>query len=88
VSGNSYATAHVSGLVALLAQLRPHARPAELRRDIVTTSNSATLEHTAKGGAAHASGVTIDACASIARAAGTCVCSCQKLGKLKTVRDP
>jgi subtilisin family serine protease len=88
VSGNSYAAAHLSGLVALLAQLLPHAGPAELRTHIVTTTSAITLERTANSGAAPASGVTIDACASIARAAGTCVCSCQELGKLKTVRDP
>jgi subtilisin family serine protease len=88
VTGNSYAAAHVSGLVALLAQLLPHAGPGELRAHIVTKASSVTLEHTANGGAGPASGVTIDACASVARAAGTCVCSCQELGKLKTVKDP
>jgi hypothetical protein len=88
VSGNSYAAAHVSGLVALLAQLLPRAGPAELRTHIVTTSSSARLKRTANGGAGPASGVTIDACASIARAAGSCVCSCQELDKLKTVKDP
>jgi hypothetical protein len=87
VSGNSYATAHVSGLVALLAQLLPRAGPTELRAHIVTTTSSVTLERTANDGAGPVSGVTIDACASIARAAGTCVCSCHEIGKLKAPRD-
>jgi subtilisin family serine protease len=88
VSGTSYAAAHVSGLAALLAQLRPHAGPTELRSYMVTQSSSATLEHTANRGADPASGVTIDACASIARAFGTCVCSCHPIAKLKANRSP
>jgi subtilisin family serine protease len=88
VSGSSYAAAHVSGLVALLAQLHPHASPVALKNDLVTRASSPALERTAKHGADGASGVTIDACASIARAAGTCVCSCHEIGKLKTNRTP
>jgi subtilisin family serine protease len=88
VSGTSYAAAHVSGLAALLVQLRPHAGPGELRHYLMTTTSSATLEHTANRGADRASGVTIDACASIARAAGTCVCSCHPIDKLKANRIP
>jgi subtilisin family serine protease len=83
VSGVSYAVAHVSGLMALLAQLLPHASPEELKNHIITSPNSTTLEHTAKHGAAPGSGVTIDACASIARASGACVCSCPPIGALK-----
>jgi hypothetical protein len=86
VSGTSYAAAHVSGLVALLAELLPQAGPAELRSHILASSGSspgaATLEHTGRG-VNSAFGLTIDACASIARAAGTCVCSCHSPGKLK-----
>jgi subtilisin family serine protease len=96
VSGTSYAAAHVSGLVALLAQLLPHAGPATLRSHIVTGPGtgtgigtvSATLEHAAAHGAPRPSGVTIDACASIARTAGTCVCSCQSIDKLEARRAP
>jgi len=87
VSGSSYAAAHVSGLAALLAELRPHASPAELRSYMVAQSSSATLERTANRGADPASGVTIDACASIARAFGTCVCSCHPIAKLKANRN-
>jgi len=88
VSGSSYAAAHVSGLAALLAGLRPHARPAELRRYMVAQSSSPTLERTANRGAGPASGVTIDACASVARAIGRCVCSCQPIAKLKENGNP
>jgi hypothetical protein len=88
VSGTSYAAAHVSGLAALLAQLLAHAGPGGLRSHMVTRPSSATLERTANRGAAAASGVTIDACASIARAAGTCVCSCHPQETLKTSRIP
>jgi subtilisin family serine protease len=88
VSGSSYAAAHVSGLAALLVQLRPHAGPDELRSIILTQSRSATLAHTANRGGDPASGVTIDACASIARAFGSCVCSCHPIDKLKARRNP
>jgi subtilisin family serine protease len=66
VSGASYATAHVTGLVALLAQLRPQASPEQLKRNIVVVHRGA---RTSIGG-------SIDACATIARATGACTCSC------------
>ena len=88
VSGTSYAAAHVSGLAALLAELRPQASPAELRSYMVAQSNSSTLERTAKRGADPGSGVTIDACASIGRAFGSCVCSCHPIDTLKANRSP
>jgi subtilisin family serine protease len=88
VSGTSYAAAHVSGLAALLAELRPHASPGELRSYMVAESSSSTLEHTAKRGADPGSGVTIDACASISRAVGSCVCSCHPIAMLKASRNP
>jgi subtilisin family serine protease len=83
VSGSSYAAAHVSGLVALLAQLRPSAAPDELRRDIVAAMPAA-FEPAGNHGARPAIGGTIDACATIARAAGACACSCPPTGVLKT----
>jgi subtilisin family serine protease len=83
VSGASYAAAHVSGLVALLAELRPSAAPDELRRDIVAAMPS-SFERAGNRGARTANGGTIDACATIARAAGACACSCPPNGVLKT----
>ena len=58
VSGASFAAAHVSGLLALLSELRPGQGGAVLRRELFV------------------SGGAIDACASIARASGACLCSC------------
>lgn len=62
VSGNSYAAAHVTGMLALLAELRPGANGAQLERLLVpgTGQNAAT----------------IDACATIAHTTGACTCSC------------
>ncbi|MES2017487.1 MAG: S8 family serine peptidase [Pseudomonadota bacterium] len=65
VSGSSYAAAHVSGLAALVAQLQPSARGAQLRRAIL----SAAMNPVALAG-------NIDACATLARLTGPCPCSC------------
>ncbi|UMR29737.1 S8 family serine peptidase [Massilia sp. MB5] len=62
VSGNSYATAHVTGMAALLAELQPQAGAGAIRRALI-----------ASGGA---NAGTIDACATIAHAAAACACSC------------
>jgi hypothetical protein len=84
VSGSSYAAAHVSGLVALLAQLRPAAGPGELKRDIIAAGMPAMIEPAGNRGVHTAIGGTIDACATIARAAGACACSCPSIGASKT----
>jgi subtilisin family serine protease len=76
VSGSSFAAAHVSGLAALLAQLRPGAGPGQLRRDIVVSGDVGRIGQAGNRGARSATGGTIDACASIAHAAGACACSC------------
>ncbi|WP_338763364.1 S8 family serine peptidase [Massilia sp. METH4] len=62
VSGSSFAAAHVAGLAALLAELKPGERPAGLRRALAPTAAPNTA--------------TIDACATIARVTGACACSC------------
>lgn len=66
VTGSSFAAAHVSGLVALLHELDPRLRPGELRQLL------------ASGTTVAASGARslVDACAAVARAAGTCACAC------------
>jgi len=61
VSGSSYASAHVAGLAALLAQVKPRASPQALRRQL-------------EGGGAVAG--NIDACAVLSRAADACACLC------------
>ena len=67
VSGSSYASAHVSGLLALLVQLQPRADGQALRRSLAS-GKPATAPMPAAG--------TIDACAALARAADACVCLC------------
>jgi hypothetical protein len=66
VTGSSFAAAHVSGLVALLHELDPGLRPADLKL---------LLARTTSGSPAAARDV-VDACAVIARVAGACACSC------------
>jgi subtilisin family serine protease len=76
VSGASYAAAHVSGLVALMAQLQPGAAPGQLKHGIVAVHASPALRHTARAAPQTAGAGSIDACATIARAVGACACSC------------
>jgi hypothetical protein len=73
VSGSSYAAAHVSGLVALLLQLRPGATPAQLRSRLAEAAADPSAQAAAPP-AGHAG--SIDACAVLGRAAGACVCLC------------
>jgi len=61
VSGSSYAAAHVSGMMALLRELREQQVSATASGSLIASGDS------------HG---RIDACATIARAAGTCVCAC------------
>lgn len=79
VSGPSYAAAHVAGLAALLAQLHPSAKAAQLRENIRTVAN-----HTAVSPSAIAQAGNIDACATIAHATGACACSCPSFAAMKT----
>jgi subtilisin family serine protease len=73
VSGSSFAAAHVSGLVALLNQLAPSLGP----RQVVEALSAGTALPT---GAGRARIGRIDACAAIARVAGTCACACSNAG--------
>lgn len=66
VTGSSFAAAHVTGLVALLHELDPALRPAELR---------ALLARTTSTSAAGARDV-VDACAAVGRIARACACAC------------
>jgi subtilisin family serine protease len=63
VTGSSYAAAHVSGLLALILELRPAAT--------ASGSNAADV-------IALRADRRVDACASIARAAQRCVCDCEQ----------
>ncbi len=73
VSGSSYAAAHVAGLAALLIELRPGSRP-PWRTAFVTAARASLAAHGAVPQPGQAG--SIDACATIARAAGACVCLC------------
>jgi subtilisin family serine protease len=67
VAGSSFAAAHVTGLVALLRELAPNLQPSQLREALTAQAMQplAAERHT-----------TIDACAAVARIAGTCACAC------------
>ncbi len=66
VTGSSFAAAHVTGLVALLHELDPRLRSVEIR-DLLAPRTT-----TAASGARP----IVDACAAVARTAGTCACAC------------
>jgi subtilisin family serine protease len=67
VTGSSFATAEVSGLVALLRELSPLLSTQQLREALAPAATSRSV--------ARAPGV-VDACAAVARIAGNCACSC------------
>lgn len=73
VSGSSYAAAHVSGLLALVAELRARGRVspvstrAPLATDLVVGDDG-----------------RIDACASVARAAQSCACTCATMAGMES----
>jgi hypothetical protein len=64
VTGSSFAAAHVTGLVALLHELDPRLRPADLRALLASGGRATGVQH------------PVDACAAVARTAGTCACGC------------
>jgi subtilisin family serine protease len=68
VSGSSYAAAHVSGLVALLRELSPSIAPQQLKD---------ALASNAVPGNAAARPLIVDACAAVAKTAGSCACACE-----------
>jgi len=76
VSGSSYSAAHISGMMALLSELRPSMALPRLRASIVTQS----------AGQVHAAG--IDLCATVSQLTGKCTCLCGSTAQLKEVRSP
>ncbi len=67
VTGSSYAAAQLTGLVALLRELSPRIRPAQLRAALAPETGL---------GLATPRSMWIDACAAVARAIGRCACGC------------
>src|SRR5471030_915261 len=74
VSGSSFAAAHVSGMVALLDELRPTSTPAQLHRQLLPIDGL--------------NAGNIDACATITRVTGACSCSCASAVNLKVGSHP
>lgn len=67
VSGSSFAAAHVTGLVALLRELSPGLQSQQLREALAPRAvSSLAADHS----------IIVDACAAVARTAGTCACAC------------
>lgn len=79
VSGSSYATAHVSGMVAMLSELRPALKPSELRAEMVANSAGSLDARTAG---------SINPCATIARASAKCACFCPTVQASKAAHYP
>jgi subtilisin family serine protease len=75
VSGSSYAAAHVSGMLALLVELKPQLAPAQLKENIVLSEGTSAL-------------TGIDLCATIMRITGKCSCACQSSSVNRYVRSP
>ena len=71
VTGSSYAAAHVSGLLALIVELR-----VELRVD--PRSRAGGFASNPADSIALRDDRRVDACASLARAAQRCVCDCEQ----------
>lgn len=75
VSGSSYAAAHVSGMLALIGELRPQLAGERLREGIVRSRGPAPL-------------TGIDLCATIMRISGKCACACPNTSSDKLARSP
>lgn len=83
VSGASYAAAHVTGLIALMLQLRSDLKPDELR--------DALLPDHAVDQKSKQTPRVIDACASVSRVARSptsCLCACQPEQASKVIGHP
>jgi subtilisin family serine protease len=79
VTGSSFAAAHVTGLVALLRELVPNLRPEQTREALLPQA----LRRTAEGRR-----VIVDACAAVARTAGTCACACAVARDTRSLSPP
>ena len=75
VSGSSYAAAHVTGMLALIGELKPQLAGERLREGIVRSSGHAPL-------------TGIDLCATIMRITGKCSCACPNPPTDNLARSP
>ncbi|WP_234030503.1 S8 family serine peptidase [Undibacterium sp. 14-3-2] len=74
VTGSSYAAAHVTGMLALLEELRPQVPAARLHDAIVLSEGTALTG--------------IDLCATLMRISGKCSCACQPSSGSRFSRSP
>ncbi len=79
VSGSSYAAAHISGMVALLGELRPRMTPAQIHDEMVNVGFEPGENDIMRG---------VDACATIGRITGNCPCLCNAAHVSKTNYTP
>lgn len=75
VAGSSYAAAHVSGMLALLEELKPQLPAAKLRAGIILNDGVAPL-------------TGIDLCATIGRISGKCLCACSSSSASRFAHTP
>jgi len=75
VSGSSYAAAHVSGMLAVIGELKPQLSGERLHEGIVRASGPAPL-------------TGIDLCATIMRITGKCSCACPNPSTENLARSP
>ncbi|HEY8025204.1 MAG TPA: S8 family serine peptidase [Burkholderiaceae bacterium] len=79
VSGSSYAAAHISGMVALLAELRPSLTATQIRDQMASLGVESEDKGSIRG---------VDACATIGRITGNCPCLCNAAHVSKTNYTP
>jgi subtilisin family serine protease len=79
VAGSSFAAAHLTGLVALLRELAPNLQPQQIREALAAQAIPS------QAGDPHA---IVDACAVVARIAGTCTCACAVASDTKSSPPP
>ncbi len=71
VSGSSFASAEVAGLIALLLEIAPDQKPQQIREILAASETTlATPQHPR----------TVDACAAVAKTLGACACGCPMAG--------
>jgi hypothetical protein len=76
VSGSSYSAAHISGMMALLSELRPALALPQLRAGILSHAAGQSLP------------AGVDLCATVMQLTGKCTCLCSSTALAKTSRDP
>jgi subtilisin family serine protease len=79
VSGSSYAAAHISGMVALLGELRPGLTIGQVHDQMANAGFESDEKGVMRG---------VDACATIGRITGNCPCLCNAAHVSKTNYTP